>query len=899
MTRWFTSLPLRLRALLRRDELDSELNEELAYHLDRQTETGIARGLSPEDARRAARLSLGNATAHREQARDHWSWTWLEILWQDLGHAARSLRKAPGFTATAVLTLVLGIGASTSIFSVVYSVLLQPLAYQDSGRLVAVWERIPLFSPDPMGPNARHADFFAKNSNSFLAMARYSQGTNGLGWTADRPLSAGTVAATANVFDLLGVRPLLGATFSAEHEIRGQDSVIVLSHAVWQNLFQADPQILGKRVMLGDRPRTVLGVLPPEFHFPNNNELAPFHKNQFNTSTLAPSAFVPLVKDFGNTSWQGEFGNQVVLARLKPGVSIAQAQAELNSLIPEITKNIPAGSPLARPGVLQASLQPMKEAIVAKSSGGLYFLLAAVLGLMLIACVNLANAQWARGMSLMREASVRGALGAPRWRIAWFVFSENLILASTGGVGGVLLALGSLRLLQRQDLVHVPRLAEVSLHTGALAFAAVLILGAAFLFSVLPMLGFLRQDAQSALHQGSARVHGARGGRRVQAVLVAAQVFGCAVLLILAGVLAQNLWRMLDRDRGFATHNVVVAQVNLPRNRYGDHAKRVAYIDGVLDKLRRLPGVESAAYMSVMPLEGDSWIDGIRRVRGGEANGASRNEPVNLRFVSPAYFETFGHRLAAGRFFAEADRQRKHIVLTENMARALWPEGDAVGSVAHIAGEDFTVIGLLKDSNLTTLKEAPARMAFLLHSFNEGDRSLFAVRGSIPAPGIAAQIREAIWAYDPTVSIARVKGMDAQVRDSLGAEHAQTYMIAAFAAAALSLAMIGIYGVLSFTVATRRQEIGVRAALGASHGDIYRLTVGGVAAPVALGLGAGIAASFGATELLRKLVIGAQGIDSWLVLSVVSLFLLCAAAASWLPARRAASVDPIQSLRAD
>lgn len=893
--RWLASLPLRLKSLFHRSDLDAELAEELQYHLDRLTEIEIAKGLSPEQARTAARRQLGNVTSHKEQSRDRWSWSQMEILWQDLRFAARSLAKAPGFTATAVITLTLGIGASTAIFSVVNSVILQPLSFSDGGRLFAVWETIPLYSPEPMGPNARHADIFARNAQSISGFARYSQFSSGLGWTAERPQSVGIVSATASLFDVLGMRAAAGALFTERNEVSGNHRVIVLSDAVWRNLFQSDPKILGKQVMLGDTPRTVIGILPANLHFPNSNELAPFHKNQLQARPPEPAAFVPLVDNLAEKSWQGEFGNQVALARLKPGVALSQAQAEFSSLMPVIVKNLPAGSPLARPGVLQVSLQTMKDALVSKSEEALWFLLAAVLGLMLIACVNLANAQWARSMSRMREAGVRGALGAPRWRVAWFVFAENLILAALGGAGGVAFAVAALRVLRGQTLIHIPRVSEVSLHPGVLAFAATLILGSALLFSLLPMQGFFRQDPQTALHQGSVRVHGARGGERVQSILVAAQIFGCAVLLILAGVFAKNLWRMLDQDRGYRTQNIVLAQVGLPRGTYGTPEKRVAYIDGMLRKLRETPGVESAAYMSVMPLEGDSWIDGLQRKDGREKG----EQPVNLRFVSPGYFETLAHRLVAGRFFEEADRQRKHIIVTESLARALWPEGNPLGGAARISGEDFTIAGVIADSSLTTLKAAPARMAFLLHSFREGDRTIFAVRTSQRPEDITSRIRQTIWEHEPIVSISRIKSMESQVRESLGTEHVQTYLISAFALAALLLAMVGIYGVLSYSVATRRQEIGVRMALGASRRAIYGLTVGGVTLPVVLGLIAGIAASLGATQLLKRIVVGTQGIDPWLVASVVAIFLLCATIASWLPARRAASVDPMQSLRAD
>ncbi len=900
LARWFASLPLRLRALFHRGQLDAELDEELAYHLDRRIELEVAQGHAPAEARARALRQLGSPTALKEQARDRWSWTLLEVLLQDLRFAARSLRQSPGFAATAVCTLALGIGASTAIFSVVNSVLLQPLSFRESNRLVALWEHIPVMSAEPAGPNELHVDLLARAWRSIEGVSTVSQGAVAITQANARPISVGIVAASPNLFDLLRVKPWLGRTFGPEHGVEGQDRVIVLTHSFWQTYLRGDRNILGQIVRLGDIPRTVIGVLPPDFHYPNSNEFKAFQRNRVQTGVLQPAVFAPLVLDLRGLSWTGNFGNRVMIARLRPGVSLSQAQAEIDGLVvgtllPRIASAIGGNNGLTRPGALRVLLEPLQDVIVGRSRTTLWFLLAAVLGLMLIACVNLANTQLARSLSRLRESGVRGALGAPRWRIVWMVLAENLLLCFLGGLSGVVLAHFALRLLQAQSLVHIPRLAEVQLHSGVLVFSLVLILGAAAFFSLFPVLRFLKQDPQSALSSGNQRVFGSQSGRRTQGLLVMAQVFGCTVLLLVTALFAKNLFHILGQDRGFASGNVVLAQVNLTGAAYGPAAARATFIDNVLVKLQQIPGQEAAGFTSAMPLEGESWIEPLYRAGQTERDASI----VNLRFTSSGYFPAMGHRLVAGRFLEDADRDRKNAVLSEGLAKLYWPNGDAVGGQVHVSGALFTVVGVIADSSVTSLKDAPTRLAFVPYAFRNPGRMFFVVRANRPASELTPLVREAIWSHAPDVAIPRVKSLDSQVRESLGSEHAQTAALAAFGLAALLLAMIGIYGVLSYLVATRKQEIGVRLALGASRRQIVNLTFGALAVPVLAGLALGVAASLAASEWISRIQFGAKGFDPSLVASIGALFLIAAGFAALIPARRAASLDPVASLRAD
>lgn len=874
-----------------RREREADMQRELDAWLEAAAEEQEQNGLNSEEARAAARRTFGNATRVKEEVREVWGWTRLGILIQDIGYALRTLRASPGFALTTFLTLALGIGASTAVFTVVDSVVLQPLAYRDSAALVAVWEHFSLLSPDPLGPNPRHADLWQRQATAFSGLALVQQSSAGLTLGTDHPRLLGTVVSSANLFDVLQVTPLLGRTFGPEDDIKGRDNVAILSYPLWQSVFQGDPHIVGTSVRLGKTRREVIGVLPAGFRFPNANALRASRSRQSVSGVPEPVIYVPAALDPNQFSWNGEYGNWVALARLRPGFSARQAEAQLNAIESQAVHAMSAKERGDQPFELTASIQPMQAAVIGDSKTRLWLLMAAVMSLMLIASLNLANAQLARSLSRRREAAVRTALGASRFRLLSSCLIENLILAVTGGAAGVFLASVALNLFRRYSPVDLPRLSEVGLNPSVLLFSMTLTLGSSILFGVGPAIRLMRADPQEALQQGSGRVQGMRQSHRLRGWLVGLQVFGCSVLLLLTALFSKNLLQLLRQDKGFEPAEVAVVEVRLSNS----GRNPTLFADGALQALRQLPGVGSTGLISAMPLEGETWIEGVQRVdkRGAESL-------VNMRWASPGYFETLRERLVAGRFFEERDGKLNGAVLSESLAKALWPDEDPIGEQIAARGDKYTVVGIVADSRNTSLKTRPPRMVYLHYA----DQKLlftiaFVARGSQHAGALLAGMRTAIWNYAPDVTISRLKTLDSQVSDSVAAERFQTSIIAAFGVSALLLAMLGIYGVLSYSTAMRKQEIGVRIALGATRGGVYALALTGAAVPVAIGVAGGLIAYALAGRVIRGLIQGVETVDSWMMLLVFAVLLTAAGAAAFLPARRAASLDAMEALRSD
>jgi predicted permease len=444
-------------------------------------------------------------------------------------------------------------------------------------------------------------------------------------------------------------------------------------------------------------------------------------------------------------------------------------------------------------------------------------------------------------------------------------------------------------------MLDLPRLAEVHLNPAVLGFALLLTLGSCVLFGVTPALRFLHTDPQAALQQNSGRTAGSRRSRFIRTSLIGLQVFGCTVLLLLTGLFSKSLLHLLNSDKGFDTTHTVVAELRLTSKLYPKGDARVAFDDGVLAGLRSLPGIQSAGLVSAMPLEGESWIEGMQRL-----DRPNLELPLfNFRWVSPGYFETMRERLVAGRFFEERDRNLSSAILSESQAKAGWPQEDPIGAQIQIEGRKFTVIGVVADSHVTSLKSAPARMVYVHYKDRPPYTTYFLARSARPVDELVAGVRQAVWRYAPDITIARIKTLDSQLTDSLVAERFQTAVLMSFGAAALLLAMLGIYAVLSYSVAGRRQEIGVRVAIGATRARIYSLTLGEAAIPVFTGLVAGVAASMVVARAVQNLLYGVETVDASVTVIVTTLFLAAALAAAFIPARRAASLDPMTVLRAD
>ncbi len=880
---------------LDRRKQEDDLDRELQAHLDEEAAAGRAAGLSPAEAEAAARRAFGNMGLVKESVRSTWGWTRLEAMLLEFRYAWRGLRKEPGFTLTAILTLAGGIGAATAVFSVVDSVLLKPLAYEQSGRLVAAWEHIAFLGGDPVGPNPRHVNVWSQRTNRFAEWATFRQSVGGAALGAEPPRPMGVVTSTPNLFQVLRTKPSLGRGFlPGEGKGAGPD-VAILTHGAWQNLFRGDPEVVGKILRIDDAPRQVIGVLPKGFHFPNANTLRAFRKGQTQAGVHEPEIFIPVLFEYTSMEWNGNYGNWVTLARLDSSTSIGAATAHLNGIQEQILREMP-GQRNHPAGTFRASLQPMQEAMVGDSGYGIWLLMFAVAGLLLLACLNLANTQLGRTVASGHEAAVRSALGAARWRLLWSVLAENLLLSGIGGALGVGLAYAGLNVFRAAAPIDLPRLAEVRINPLVILFALALTTTAGVAAGILPAIRAAHTPPHAALQQAGSRTLGSRTGRRVRTVLIALQVFGCTVLLLVTGLFSKSLLHLLHQDRGFETAHSAIAEVRLIPKYFSNAAARAGFIDKTLLALRSSPGVESAAYFSAMPLEGESWIEFARR----PDRSAGDAPLVNARWVSPGYFETTRQKLIAGRFFEERDREASSVVISEGTAKALWGTADPAGGQINALGKTFTVIGVVADSRGTSLKAAPPKMIYVHYGYRPPGQTFFLARGPSHNPGaLTAVLREAISRQSPHATILRAKTLDAQLTDSLARERFQTFVLTAFGACALLLAMLGIYGVLSYSVAARRQEIGLRMALGATRGTVYRATTRELWAPVALGLAAGLVATLAAVRTVEQFLYGTEPMDIPLIGGVLALFLAAAMLAAFVPARRAASLNPVDALRSE
>jgi putative ABC transport system permease protein len=870
-----------------------ELERELRAHIELESEEQQDCGLSPEEARYAAKRALGNETLIKEEVRRMWQWNSLERLWQELLFALRILRKTPGFTITALLTLVLGIGASTAVFTVVDSVILKPLEYPHSGKLVAIWEHVRFLGSEATGPNPRHEDLWQKRAAAFEAISLVQNWAEGLSIGQDHPRLVGTVFCDPNLLDVLQVMPMIGRNFRPEDNIDGRDRVAVITYSIWQNFLHGDPDVIGKTIRLGDTPREVIGVLPASFHFPNGATLRAFRSKQPMNNAPEPAIFVPAAINLDHLSWNGDYGNWFAIGRLRSGIGIQQAEAQLNTIEAQIVDLLPASERPRKSGSLSVSVQPLHEAIIGESKAGLWLLMAAVLGLMLIACVNLANAQLGRALSRQGEAAVRAALGASKSRLLWSALTEHFVLGVIGGLGGVLFAALGVKFFQRSSPISLPRMSEIHVNLAVLFFSAGLTVGASILFGLLPALRFIRADPQAALQQTSGRTLGFRQGRQIRTGLIGVQVFGCTVLLLVTALFSQSLIHLLHENKGFDAQRVAIAEVRLPNNMYGKDESRIAFDDAVLNRLRGVAGVESAGLISAMPLEGETWIEGLHRVDRPDQNAPL----INLRWVSSGYFEAMRERLIAGRFFDARDGNLNGVILSEGEAKALWGNENPIGGQVETEGRKFSVIGIAADSRTTSVKTAPAKMAYLQYTDRPPYTTVFVARGKQSADQLVASMRQAIWSYAPDVTITRVKTLASQLDDSLATERFQTFTLVSFGFAALLLAMLGIYGILSYTTEMRKQEIGMRVALGATRPSIYALTLADAGHPVLGGLLSGLLVSFLAAKVVRNQLYGINGVSPSLMFSVAALFLAAAVVAAFVPARRAASFDPMSVLR--
>ncbi len=891
----------RLRALFNRRVRDTELDEELRAHIDLATEENLRRGMSAGEARAAALRAFGGVTQTREQYRVERGLPGIEEIARDARIALRQLRRSPGFALTAILTLALGIGAVTAMFSVVNTVLLKPFAFPHQDRLVVMRE-VEMLQNDgriEIPDNYRHIIRLKNTTKTLEDVAIFQGHALSVSPDGDRPDLVGSLAVSPNFFHLLGVEPMLGRSFLPAEARTGADHVLILTYAGWQRFFEGDPNVIGRPLRISGEPYTVVGVLGPGVRFP---QIALSPKISFEERARETLMYVPLApSDFDLNRDMGNF-NYKSIARLKPGVTLAQANAELEGL--QQAYSLSAHLPLH----FGMALTPLAKDVTANISGALWMLFTAVGCVLLIACVNLANLQLARAANAERETAVRAALGASRARLFRFRFTESLVLAAMGGATGAALAQGGVRLLIAMAPKTIPRLDEVHVSLPVLCFAAAISIASALVFGTLPALRSLRVSPQSALQANSTRMANTREGRRTRGLLVAGQVACTLTLLVVTALVLRSFSRLLRQDRGFSTSHVTVAQVDLFSPQYGDFespstfkANKLAFADRVLTALRQLPGVQSASITSAAPLTGETWVDTLQRP--DHPVPPAEQPAINVRWIDQDYLRTMQIPLVAGRNFTAADRANPMVALiSEQTAREGFsgenPVGKEIGDIVPDAPTGVRIVGIVADARVNGLRDQAAMVYIPYWAFTPWTLS-FLVRSPQPADAMIPEIRRAIWQTDSKVAIPAIKSLDEQLSESVSSERFQAIVLTSFGAVALLLAALGVYGVLAYSVSLRRQEFGIRIALGSGKGVLVQLVLRQAAVPVLLGTVAGLLMTLVVLRWVRSLLYQTPIADPAAILGSVALLLIAATVAAIVPARAAASIDPMRALRID
>ena len=872
----------------RTKRLLNDLDQEIREHIELATQENIDRGMKPQEARYAALRKFGNVTRAKEDAREVWSMVWLEQLGQDVRFARRRLRRSPIFTSVAILTLALGIGATTAIFSIVNSALLRPLEYRDPQQLFLVCEIVPQMAKFYPVLDANFPDFriWQTQVHSFEDVAIAESTTADLTGQGQPEVLHG-VRASANIFSVLGAAPALGRSFRPDEDESGRGHVVILTDTFWRNRFAADPSAIGKAIMLDGIPHEIIGVLAPSFRFPAAlGGLENYARVNFFKPLNGPAEY--------EQGLIGEFDFDAV-ARLRPGVTPQQALAELNVVQAGIARQ-------ANEGVdLKGLLVPLEEQVVGPARRGLLLLLAAVLVVLLIVCCNLASLLLARVPGRMREAAIRTSFGATQGRLIRQLLTETLLLSCTGGALGILSATFALRWLVRMAPPGIPRLDEVHMDARVLLFALVMSLATGAIFGVIPALRVVRSQPVEALKTGTAATTENRRTRRVRQSLVSFEVALTTLLLVLAGLLTASLGQLLRVHTGFAVQNVLLADVDLPPQSYSQLHDRLHFYDKVLVGVQSLPAIRASGWVSIPPLGGQGSVTGIT-IPGGPRQ--QEETPVaNYRPVSPGYFSAMGIPLLEGRIFGPADDGRKIVVVSQSVADRFWPGKSAIGQICITqwgADTPAEVVGVVGDIRTVQLDEPPLMMVYVPHWFNAisvpASGAIVLRTGNDPSSYVGP-IRELIHSIDADVPVTTLRPMSEIVSHSVDSRRFPMFLAMVFALSSLLLASLGIYGVVRYSVEQRRLELGIRIALGANLRDLFRMVLRQGMAPVLVGLGGGIVAALLTGRLIASLLFGVASSDPLTLAAVAIVVASVALLACYLPARRATRVDPMIALR--
>jgi putative ABC transport system permease protein len=877
---WFYALPLRLRSLFRRDHVEHELSDELQYHLEQKTQGYIAAGLASDEARRKAQREFGGIELSKENCRDTRSVNYIQDLVQDLGFGLRVLRNSPVFALVAILTLALGIGANTAIFSVVHGVLLRPLPFPKQDQLMMLWEK----NKDGTRSHTSWATFMDWNrlNHSFTGVAAVGFWSPTFIGAHDAETLNG-FRASSSLFDLMGVKFAIGRNFLPSEDLRGNNLVVILSNGFWQRRLGSDPGIIGKPVQLGGSAYTIVGVLPADF--PSVLSFDP---------RKPADIYTPLAYDETLPYACRDCRHLRAFARLKDGVTITQAEAEMNQISANLFREYPTA--YSASGVTLTSL---KDYIVGDVRTALWALLASVGFVLLIACVNVANLLLAWAARRQREVALRAALGARRARMVRQFLTESLLLSLLGGGFGLLLAWGGVALLQQIQLANLPRLQDVHIDAGTFAFTFGISLITGIAFGLLPAFQAFKVDLNEALKESGKSTSG-KESHRLRSALVFADVALALLLLTGAGLMMKSFVRLLEVNPGFDPSHTLTLTLSLWGLKSAD-APAVAFFDQVLQQVEALPGVESAGIVSQLPLGGNLDMYGVH-VEGKTLPNPEEDPSADRYSISPGYLHAMRIPLLRGRGFDKRDVADSPLVVlvNESMAQQFWPGEDPIGKrlkVGDIKAPWRTVVGVVGDVLHRGLDAPHTLQTYLPNTQFTDSFVILAVRTPNDPASLAAAVRSEIAALDPQVPVSDVATMDEVVSASVANQRFGALLFLLFGVIALALTAVGIYGVISYGVAQRTHEIGIRLALGATRRELLRLIVGEAMKPALLGAAVGLVAAFGLTRLLARLLYNVKPTDPPTFAAVLMLLVCVAWLASYIPARRAARVDPMIALR--
>ncbi len=890
-------LRFRLRALFRRNAMESELDQELRFHFDKEVEKHIRAGMPPEEARRHARLTFGGHEQVKEDCREARGTSRLETVFQDIQYALRIHRKNPSFFCIAVLTLALGIGASTAIFSLVNTILLKSSPYPNASRVVVAWRVPPAGSAwDTQNFPWGDAEFvqLTQTSTAFQNLGAFRKDNFNLTGSASPEYLEG-VRASAGLFRALGMKPLLGRTFTAEEDQPGHALVVILSHRLWKSHFGGSSSVIGATIHLSGLQYTVIGVMPADFTFPNMAGMPASIDLPKETQLWVPLA-LPAAPTLGPS-------DLTVIGDLKPNVTLPQAQQDLQASNRRLMEERPQLKGWTTYGI------PFTEQTVTDTRRPLLLLFGAVCVVLLIACSNVAGLTLNRSLARQKEFTLRGALGARPGRMVRQLLTESLMLALIGGLLGIALAEGGLLLVKRLGPESIRHLHDTGLDLSVLAFALGITLITGIIFGLTPAFGVTHMNLVEALNERGQRSSGSSSASKLRNALLISQVALALVLVVSAGLMARTFYRMINTYGGFDATHVVTFELPLPAAKYSDTDRMAQLYQQVAQHLQSIAGVQSAGLASVVPLAGPSDATMIR-IPEYPVTDPAQSPKANYLFVSPGYFAAIGTPLQRGRDLADGDilTTQPVTVINEAMAKKFWPGQNPIGKQVGVGMTRIplrTIVGVVADIKQASLREVPDPAMYVPYTQNEimtwpdMQTMQYAVRTRADPNSIAGSIREAVHSVDPDLPIANFATLTTLVDTSLAPDRFAMLLLSAFGMLALVLSAVGMYGVISHSVMQRTSEIGIRIALGARQAQILVMVLGQGCRLACTGIAIGLIVAWTTTRLMTRFLYGVQPTDPTTFAAVSILLIVVALLACYVPARRAMKVDPMIALRSE